>query len=121
MGCPIPYLDDGGENQLWEPNAVGLAVEILKDQVIELFNESILGRGSRNREIRQELSSSAPRLGNEPLTYRTGSHNALLGQVLFTEKLCFHGCALLAAGFHLLGRLSPAGWRWKASGSPQSL
>lgn len=52
MGCPIPYLDDSGENQLWEPNAVGLAVEILKDQVIELFNESILGRGSRNRGIR---------------------------------------------------------------------
>lgn len=47
-----PYLNDGWENQLWESNAVGLAMEILKHQVIKLFNESILSRGSRNRDIR---------------------------------------------------------------------
>lgn len=47
-----PYLNDSGENQLWESNAVGLAMEILKHQVIELFNESVLGRGSRNTDIR---------------------------------------------------------------------
>lgn len=49
---PIPYLDDSGENQLWEPDAVGLAMQVLKNQVIELFDEAILGRGSRNRDIR---------------------------------------------------------------------
>lgn len=45
-----PYLNDSGENQLWESNAVGLAMDIFKHQVVELFNESILGRGSRKRD-----------------------------------------------------------------------
>lgn len=39
-----PYLDDSGENQLWEANAVGLAMEILQHQVIGLVNESVLSR-----------------------------------------------------------------------------
>lgn len=47
-----PYLNDSRENQLWESNAVGLAMEILKHQVIELVDESILSRGRRNRGIR---------------------------------------------------------------------
>lgn len=59
-----PYLNDSGENQLWESNAVRLTMEILKHQVIELFDESILEKGSRNRDIREELNPTAPRLGN---------------------------------------------------------
>ena len=50
--CFTPYLNDSGKNQLWESNAAGLAMEILQHQVIELLNESILGRGSGNRDIR---------------------------------------------------------------------
>lgn len=45
-----PYLDDSGENQLWEANAVGLAMEILQHQVIELVNESVLSRRNTNQE-----------------------------------------------------------------------
>lgn len=61
--CLTPYLNDSGEDQLWESNAVGLAMKILKNQVIELVNEPILGRECRNRhQIRTCL-------GNESLTY----------------------------------------------------
>lgn len=58
-----PYLNDSREDQLWESNAVGLTMKILKNQVIELVNESILGRECRNRYQR------GTSLGNESLTY----------------------------------------------------
>lgn len=57
--CLPPYLDDSGENQLWEANAVGLAMEIFQYQVIELVNEPVLSRRNRNQETGYDLNPTA--------------------------------------------------------------
>lgn len=36
------YLNDGGQGKFWEADGVGLSVEVLQNQVIQLINQPIL-------------------------------------------------------------------------------
>lgn len=36
------YLNDGGKGEFWEADGMGLGVEVLQDQVIQLVDQPVL-------------------------------------------------------------------------------
>lgn len=56
-----PYLKDGRESQLWKADGAGLAMQILQNQVVQLFDEAILQReGGRDLQggVNQHLGQA---------------------------------------------------------------
>lgn len=94
------HLQDGGQCQLGEGDAVGLAVQVLEGEVIELLHQAVLRAGGGTRQRGRALrwlpfqgSTSAPSQGGDRGRDPTASLEAIPGHWGRA-----HECQLLDSG-----------------------